>query len=211
MDAQALAEANVRLSGTASFMAEPTRFLGHFVVGALARKCGIEVRLGEAPAAGVVARVLIPTSLLTEAPPKKAADRTADKAVLPAPRKETEVTAAEPVTVAAEAKPKSVDENRNENRNEGRSAGVRGGASAARTRNGLVKRPQRSAIADAVNETDRPQRPAPAGPAPDRSPEEISGMLSTLRSAHMRGGISVEKEKKQDKRRFAEQGEGDAK
>lgn len=211
MDAQAIAEANVRLSGTASFMAEPTRFLGHFVVGALARKCGIEVRLGEAPAAGVVARVLIPTSLLTEAPPKKAADRTADKAVLPAPRKETEVTAAEPVTVAAEAKPKSVDENRNENRNEGRSAGVRGGASAARTRNGLVKRPQRSAIADAVNETDRPQRPAPAGPAPDRSPEEISGMLSTLRSAHMRGGISVEKEKKQDKRRFAEQGEGDAK
>ncbi len=60
MDTQALAEANVRLSGTASFMAEPTRFLGHFVVGALARKCGIEVRLGEAPAAGVVARVLIP-------------------------------------------------------------------------------------------------------------------------------------------------------
>lgn len=157
----------------------------------------------------MVARVLIPTSLLTEAPPKKAADRTADKAVLPAPRKETEVPAAEPVTVAAEAKP-SVDENRNE----GRSAGVKG-ASAARTRNGLVKRPQRSAIADAVSETDRPQRPAPAGPTPDRSPEEISGMLSTLRSAHMRGGISVEKEKEQDKQqdrqRSAEQGEGDAK
>ncbi|MFD8718230.1 nitrate- and nitrite sensing domain-containing protein [Streptomyces sp. NPDC059629] len=51
-DVQAIAEANVRLSGTASFMAEPTRFLGHFVVGALARKRGIEVRLGEAPAAG---------------------------------------------------------------------------------------------------------------------------------------------------------------
>ncbi|NEB81771.1 sensor protein, partial [Streptomyces sp. SID14478] len=66
MDTQALAEANVRLSGTASFMAEPTKFLGHFVVGALARKCGIEVRLGEAPVAGVVARVLVPAALLTE-------------------------------------------------------------------------------------------------------------------------------------------------
>ncbi|MFF7946603.1 sensor histidine kinase [Streptomyces griseorubiginosus] len=219
MDAQALAEANVRLSGTASFMAEPTRFLGHFVVGALARKCGIEVRLGEAPAAGVVARVLIPTSLLTEAPQKKAQD----EAVLPAPRKETEVTAAELVTVAAEARP-SVDEDRNANssanRTEDRSAVTRSVTSAARTRNGLVKRPQRSAIADAVSETDRPKRSVPAGPAADRSPKEISGMLSTLRSAHMRGGISVEKAKRekqeqenrqQDEQLSAEQGKGDVK
>ena len=214
MDAQALAEANVRLSGTASFMAEPTRFLGHFVVGALARKCGIEVRLGEAPAAGVVARVLIPTSLLTEAPQKKAQDGP----VLPAPRKETEVTAAELVTVAAEAKP-SADENNNANsdanRTEDRSAATRSVTSAARTRNGLVKRPQRSAIADAVSETDRPKRPVP-----DRSPEKISGMLSTLRSAHMRGGISVEKAKREKQEQenrqqgeqvSAEQGKGDVK
>lgn len=201
MDTQALAEANVRLSGTASFMAEPTRFLGHFVVGALARKCGIEVRLGEAPAAGVVARVLIPTNLLTEAPQRKAAGKSAAgapaadaSAALPAPRKETPApkatataTAAELVSVAADAKP-----------GESRTAGARG-TSAARTRNGLVKRPRRSAIAEAVSETDRPSRPAPAGPTPDRSPEAVSGLLSTLRSAHMRGGISVEKEKEKEK------------
>ncbi|MHC3475068.1 sensor histidine kinase [Streptomyces sp. 7R007] len=193
MDAQALAEANVRLSGTASFMAEPTRFLGHFVVGALARKCGIEVRLGEAPAAGVVARVLIPTSLLTEAPQKKTVEKQGekkvegpDRPVLPAPRKETVVA------------------------NEAKATGPKGGTSAARTRNGLVKRPQRSAIPDAVSETDRPGRPAPAGPVPDRSPEEVSGMLATLRSAHMRGAISAEKEK-QGKQRAAEQSEGEAK
>jgi hypothetical protein len=36
-------------------------------------------------------------------------------------------------------------------------------------------------------------------------------MLSTLRSAHMRGGISVEKEKQKDQRKDAEQSEGDAK
>lgn len=199
MDTQALAEANVRLSGTASFMAEPTRFLGHFVVGALARKCGVEVRLGEAPAAGVVARVLIPVALLTEAPQGKTPP------VLPAPREEpAEEVEKELVTVAAEAK-KEDDVKVSESK----------GTSAARTRNGLVKRPQRTAIADAVNETDRQGRPAPAGPTPDRSPEEVSGMLSTLRSAHMRGGISVEKEKrdkqsKRDDQRSAAQSEGDA-
>ncbi|MFE2419937.1 nitrate- and nitrite sensing domain-containing protein [Streptomyces hokutonensis] len=186
MDNQALAEANVRLSGTASFMAEPTRFLGHFVVGALARKCGIEVRLGEAPAAGVVARVLIPAALLTE----KAVEA---KPSVPAPRKaETDM---EPKTEPAAAQVAAP-------------VAAKGGSSAARTRNGLVKRPQRSGIAAAVSETDRTDRTTPtAPPNPERTPEQVSGMLSTLRSAHMRGGISVEKEKQQN----AETNEGAAK
>ncbi|WP_428955637.1 nitrate- and nitrite sensing domain-containing protein [Streptomyces sp. cg35] len=179
MDTQALAEANVRLSGTASFMAEPTKFLGHFVVGALARKCGIEVRLGEAPAAGVVARVLVPAALLTEpavaaAAPAGTRAAAEEPARLPAPRKEQEPLA------AAAAEPK------------GRPAS---GSSAARTRNGLVKRPQRSAISKAVHESDAPRRPAPEGPAVERTPEGVSGMLAGLRSAHMRGAISVEKER----------------
>ncbi|MFF7983972.1 nitrate- and nitrite sensing domain-containing protein [Streptomyces sp. NPDC007901] len=200
MDTQALAEANVRLSGTASFMAEPTRFLGHFVVGALARKCGIEVRLGEAPAAGVVARVLIPVNLLTEptAAPKQAAAAAGQPAV-PAPRKGTDE--APLVSVATEGAEAARPEQQQKK-----------GTSAARTRNGLVKRPQRSAIADAVSETDRPSRPAPAERTPDRSPEEVSGMLSTLRSAHMRGGISVEKEKREKEadHEGAAKGEGEA-
>ncbi|MCX4760915.1 nitrate- and nitrite sensing domain-containing protein [Streptomyces sp. NBC_01275] len=192
MDAQMLAEANVRLSGTASFMAEPTRFLGHFVVGALARKRGIEVRLGEAPAAGVVARVLIPAGLLTEAAVTvrstgAGAGSTVAGSTVPAPRKaevEKKEEAVEPVPVPEKAQAAPV--------------AARGG-SAARTRNGLVKRPQRSAIAEAVNETDRTVRLAPtAPPSPDRTPEQVSGMLSTLRSAHMRGGISVEKEKQRN-------------
>ncbi len=103
MDTQALAEANVRLSGTASFMAEPTRFLGHFVVGALARKCGIEVRLGEAPAAGVVARVLIPAGLLTEKGVEEAP-------VVPAPRKAEaeQVESPETEAVASRSPPRAV-------------------------------------------------------------------------------------------------------
>jgi hypothetical protein len=178
----------------------------------------------------VVARVLIPVSLLTEAPLGKAAD----KPVLPAPRKEEgqDVPAGELVTVSAGVQPaenttdkagnkaanKATDKAANKTVN--KAAGAKGGTSAARTRNGLVKRPQRSAISDAVSETDRPDRPAPAEPAADRSPEEISGMLSTLRSAHMRGGISVEKEKQKDQQKDqrkdaeqkdAEQSEGDVK
>lgn len=201
MDTQALAEANVRLSGTASFMAEPTKFLGHFVVGALARKCGIEVRLGEAPAAGVVARVLVPAGLLTEPAPAGAepaaqpetasvpapsARRTdggsEEPAMLPTPRKEPEPLVAAGAG-AGEAK---------------RPAGA---SSAARTRNGLVKRPQRSAISKAVRETGAPSRPAPEGPVVERTPEDVSGMLSGLRSAHLRGAISVEKERAADEAR----------
>nr|WP_188283844.1 ATP-binding protein [Streptomyces sp. CBMA29] len=237
MDTQALAEANVRLSGTASFMAEPTRFLGHFVVGALARKCGIEVRLGEAPAAGVVARVLIPPALLSDmetaalAPAQGASSmpaasaaagegpsRTAARAIEspaagaavqggPAQAGNTTVgittagtlstgtmTAATRATENAEAameqpEPVVLPAPRREE------AAERGGSSAARTRNGLVKRPKRSAIALAVNETGDTRWQSTAEPTPDRSPDEVSGMLSGLRSAHMRGTISAEREK----------------
>ncbi|MCK7623210.1 nitrate- and nitrite sensing domain-containing protein [Streptomyces sp. RS10V-4] len=227
MDAAAMAEANVRLSGAASFMAEPTRFLGHFVVGALARKCGIEVRLGEAPAAGTVARVLIPAAHLAEpgstpAPGPAAAagpgtpaaaerNEPAEKGSavseehaaaadgeaaagpqaarsasgggrsepLPRPRQERDGAAERPA--AAPAAP----------------AGPRG-SSAARTRNGLVKRARRSAIQSAVDEAAAPRWQQQAAPTPDRSPDEVSGMLATLRSAHMRGGISVEKERERE-------------
>ncbi|MFE4022849.1 sensor protein, partial [Streptomyces sp. NPDC059101] len=73
-------------------------------------------------------------------------------------------------------------------------AGPRG-SSAARTRNGLVKRAKRSAIQSAVDEAAAPRWQQEAAPTPDRSPDEVSGMLASLRSAHMRGGISVEKER----------------
>ncbi|MFG2943110.1 hypothetical protein [Streptomyces sp. NPDC048282] len=122
MDTQALAEANVRLSGTAGFMAEPTRFLGHFVVGALARKRGIEVRLGEAPAAAA-----------------------AEQPAVPAPRKGTDEAPLVPVATEG-AKPAEAARPEQQQKK---------GASAARIRNGLVKRPRRSQIADAVGGTGR--------------------------------------------------------
>ncbi|WP_433888593.1 nitrate- and nitrite sensing domain-containing protein [Streptomyces sp. CA-111067] len=240
MDARGLAEANVRLSGTASFMAEPTRFLGHFVVGALARKCGIEVRLGEAPAAGVVARVLIPTTLLTEgetvavgAAKDPGSEPAARRQGVAAPAAErvaaggpASVTAAAtgsaaltgpvlaaaepgsgpvpgpvtpvpgsvpgPATAVAEAGgPRAAVPGPRRDEPDRREA-----SSAARTRNGLVKRPGRSSIPAAVNETGAVRWQSTAEPTPDRSPDEVSGMLASLRSAHIRGVVSVEKEKK---------------
>lgn len=218
MDTQALAEANVRLSGRASFMADPSRFLGHFVVGALARKCGIEVRVGEAPTAGVVARVLVPTTLLTEPP---AGRPVTDKAVLPAPRpavartgratedRQTGPAPTSPVPPAASAAQRPARTAASRSRPARPAEPQKGeparGADAARTRNGLVKRPRRSAITAAVSESDRTSRPGPAVPARERSPEEVSGMLSTLRSAHMRGAISVEKERERERLKEEEQ------
>ncbi|MVU76047.1 ATP-binding protein [Nocardia sp. ET3-3] len=62
-----LAIANARLRGEADFLVAPTRFLGHFVVGRLARRLGIEIELTVSPTSGVVARMLLPAELLGDA------------------------------------------------------------------------------------------------------------------------------------------------
>ncbi|MFE3696576.1 nitrate- and nitrite sensing domain-containing protein [Nocardia tengchongensis] len=59
-----LAIANARLRGEADFLVAPTRFLGHYVVGRLAQRLGIEVELTVSPTSGVVARMLLPAELL---------------------------------------------------------------------------------------------------------------------------------------------------
>ncbi|WP_067539148.1 sensor histidine kinase [Nocardia crassostreae] len=61
-----LATANARLRGEADFLVAPTRFLGHFVVGRLAKRLGVEVELTVSPVSGVVARLLLPHTLLAD-------------------------------------------------------------------------------------------------------------------------------------------------
>ncbi|MFI1157974.1 nitrate- and nitrite sensing domain-containing protein [Streptomyces sioyaensis] len=236
MTAPAMAEANVRLSGMAGFMAEPTRFLGHFVVGALARRCGIEVRLGEAPAAGTVARVLIPGSLLTEpsaaaaaadVPGSRGEQQTAEpernrpaagpRADDGAERHDAAGSPTEPRPMAgpagddraAEALPHPRAAREAAAKTPAKTPAQARGSAASRTRNGLVKRARRSAIQSAVNEAAAPRWQQQAAPTPDRTPDEVSGMLATLRSAHMRGGISVEKEREKEQATgAAESGQG---
>jgi signal transduction histidine kinase len=65
MSSEDLREANRRLRGEGDFIAAPTRFLGHYVVGRLADDTGINVELLPSPVTGVTARVTLPASLLT--------------------------------------------------------------------------------------------------------------------------------------------------
>ncbi|MGF6885757.1 signal transduction histidine kinase [Nocardia sp. GAS34] len=59
-----LAQANAKLRGEQDFIVAPTRYLGHYVVGRLARRLGIEVELTSSPDGGVVARLRLPQNLL---------------------------------------------------------------------------------------------------------------------------------------------------
>ena len=65
MSTEELRLANSRLRGEGDFIAAPTRFLGHFVVGKLAHGTKVEVELLPSPVTGVTARVTLPASVLS--------------------------------------------------------------------------------------------------------------------------------------------------
>ncbi|MFI6366925.1 nitrate- and nitrite sensing domain-containing protein [Nocardia sp. NPDC050630] len=64
MSAAQLDEANARLRGQSDFVVAPTRYLGHYVVGRLARRLGIDVELNVSPVSGIVARLLLPVGII---------------------------------------------------------------------------------------------------------------------------------------------------
>jgi hypothetical protein len=66
MSPEDLARANGRLGGEESFTVAPTRYLGHYVVGVLASRLGVHVRLQEAPLTGIAARISLPGSLIAQ-------------------------------------------------------------------------------------------------------------------------------------------------
>ncbi|MGV9678892.1 sensor histidine kinase [Nocardia sp. NPDC003482] len=70
MPPEQLAEANARLRGEADFLVAPTRFLGHYVVGRLAKRLGIEIELTVSPVSGVVARMQLPGDLIADPTPR---------------------------------------------------------------------------------------------------------------------------------------------
>ncbi|MFJ4654718.1 nitrate- and nitrite sensing domain-containing protein [Nocardia sp. NPDC088792] len=67
MSAEALAQSNAKLRGEDDFIVAPTRYLGHYVVGKLAQRLGIEVELTTSPVSGIVARMTLPSALLATA------------------------------------------------------------------------------------------------------------------------------------------------
>lgn len=68
MGDEQLNQANARLAGHVRFLTSVGRFVGHFVVGRLAAKLGVEVRLQSVPQEGTTAWLLLPLSLLTVEP-----------------------------------------------------------------------------------------------------------------------------------------------
>jgi hypothetical protein len=68
MDEGELIRANSRLRGEGSFFASPARYLGHYVVGHLARHMNVEVQITPSPVTGVTARVILPSTVLAAAP-----------------------------------------------------------------------------------------------------------------------------------------------
>ncbi|WP_051178403.1 sensor histidine kinase [Nocardia concava] len=64
MTAEQLAQSNAKLRGEQDFIVAPTRYLGHYVVGRLAQRLGIEIELNTSPVSGIVARLTLPPELL---------------------------------------------------------------------------------------------------------------------------------------------------
>jgi signal transduction histidine kinase len=173
MTPEAMATANARLRGEQSFLVTPTRALGHYVVGRLAQRLGIEVWLHESPLNGVTARIVLPGTLLATseqpaAPSRTAipAQTTARQAGVKAGVEARPIAASAPMAAVAVVDQPAQDP----------------GGGLTTTRNGLVKRQPRQA---ALRRPARPPvPPAPAGP--ERSPDEVRTMLNNFRSGVQR-------------------------
>jgi signal transduction histidine kinase len=168
MSREQLAKANARLRGEEDFIVAPTRFLGHYVVGRLAERLGIEVELTVSPVSGIVGRLLLPAEILADgpavAPPEAPAESSGE---IRWPVVEADIPMTNGTATAVLRRPQRVD----------------APEPSRTTRNGLVKRGPR-------NQTDeaRPNPPRPSPVAVDkRSPEEVRTMLTQFRSAHQRG------------------------
>jgi signal transduction histidine kinase len=68
MPREELEKAKARLRDEENFLVAPTRFLGHYVVGRLARQLSVQVDLGESPVTGITARMLLPAEVLADRP-----------------------------------------------------------------------------------------------------------------------------------------------
>jgi hypothetical protein len=204
-----LEKARARLRDEENFLVAPTRFLGHYVVGRLARQLSVQVDLGESPVSGITARMLLPAELLAERPDPPAPDARSTRSrpgppparAIPTGDAEPSVKTApvpapepEPVTQVDPATHRwPTDEEAAEPTVTAVPVGAlaiprpaSGSGGAERTRNGLPKRQPRHRSGTA-------SRPAAAArhttgeSTPDRTPTEVGTMLAAFRHGHQRG------------------------
>jgi signal transduction histidine kinase len=217
MTQEAIATANRRLRDEENYLVAPTRFLGHYVVGRLARPLRIEVRLTESPVTGITARLTLPGDLLTNKSTPKPSSPTTERAA-----ERTSVSLS--VAAVGEVAWPVVDEMDAQLNGSGRAAApdhrsarsrpepvpplarqmemppaprapveqppsVASSGPVERTKNGLVKRQRKVSGKPPVGQHSLNARRRPvADPAlADRTPEEVGSMLSSFHRGHRRG------------------------
>ncbi len=184
-----LAAARARLRDEENFLVAPTRFLGHYVVGRLAKRLGARVDLSESPTTGLTARILLPPDLL------------ADESTLPPPapptpkpllaRSAPPKTPETPEPVEAPSIPASRTET------PATPAQTPAATPQARTPNGLVKRQSRrrtqqmTASAPAPRTSDHPTTPTNGTSSSERTPSQVRSMLSAFQQGHQRGQLAM--------------------
>ena len=200
MSQEAIATANRRLRDEENYLVAPTRFLGHYVVGRLARPLNVEVRLTESPVTGITARLTLPPDLLTTKPAPKPDE--------PSPKRRS-VQLAKPVVpevvwplideseLAANGSSHQVSA-KSRPRPEPAPPQARSVTPPAprppaeqipveHTKNGLVKR-QRKVTAKPGQHSSTSRRRPVADPAlVNRTPEEVGSMLASFSHGHRRG------------------------
>jgi signal transduction histidine kinase len=206
MPADHLAQANARLRGEQDFVVAPTRHLGHYVVGRLAERLGIDVELSASPVSGIVARLTLPSDMLeagqvqrddpSQPAPHVAALPIGSSSSRPRPSVAEATVARAPArsrTNAGSSVQTQVVAPRTEPEAAPRVAGLESSSPAAglepvlrHTKNGLVKRNKKARAAAIGPLPGTVPRSEPA-PAVERSPEEIRGVLSAFRSGYQRG------------------------
>ncbi|WP_250034973.1 sensor histidine kinase [Paractinoplanes maris] len=162
-------EANRRLRGEGDFLTAPARYLGHYVVGQLARELGAEVVLTPSPVTGVTARVVLPGALIAGEPALPVAEPA------PAPVDTSATTThgrLRPATVEYQPAP-ALPQQRSAPASE----------DPGRTPNGLPRRPPRSPRVTRLH-------PVAAETAPEHlraAPDDVRSRLTAFRSGVARG------------------------
>jgi hypothetical protein len=176
LSADELAEANHRLRGDGDFLVAPARFLGHYVVGRLARDLGVGVELTPSPVTGTTARLFLPAELLATPMPLTAPQEIREPRQIHQPQQiQRSQQIGQPPeiskpTVTVEYVPilplQRVPS---------------GEGDPSRTANGLPRRAPRTHRAEAMPQVFE------AVPAPETDPDEVRARLTAFRSGVHRG------------------------
>ncbi|WP_433679313.1 nitrate- and nitrite sensing domain-containing protein [Nocardia sp. CA-119907] len=190
MPVEQLEEANARLSGETDFVVAPMRYLGHYVVGQLARRLGIDVELNVSPVSGIVARLLLPVGIIAGEKDRRAPGERGE--VVPGMQGHTESAA----LVDASGGSLAGEKDRRASAAEGSlPAGAESGVQghAAEPTVGFVGASEGSSAGEAVSARpvlDAPRRGAPVDGAPVDGAQIESGQLygAQIDGAQLYGG-----------------------